>query len=173
MDWYVLFVQTGKEEMVQKSLRYLFDEATLSPFVPKRLLPERRNGKTEYITKALFPGYVFINATMDNSFYFRLKNIPGYYRVLSAGTHFSKVTAAEMAPITRLMGNKETIDISNIYLVNSRVVVKSGPLQGLEGLIRKVDSRRKRAKILLKVAGEPKIIDVGIEIIMKINDSFC
>ncbi|MCR4442389.1 MAG: antiterminator LoaP [Peptococcaceae bacterium] len=172
MEWYVLFVQTGKEEMVQKSLRYFFDESFLQPFVPKRLLPEKRLGKLEYTSKTLFPGYVFIKTNMDQSLYHKLKNVPGYYRVLGNGSQFSAVTDEEMAVINELTRHSETVDISRIYLINSRVVVKSGPLQGLEGIIHKVDPRKRRAKILLNLAGEPKIVDVGIEVITKTVNAY-
>lgn len=167
MEWYVLFVQTGKEEKVQKSLHYHFDHSVLNSLVPKRLVPEKRLGKIEYISKTLFPGYVFIKADMDKTLYYQLKNIPWYYRVLGQGSCFSKVTPEEMAPITKLTGENETINISKIYLINSEVVVQSGPLKGLEGIIKKVDPRKKRAKIQLNLIGEPRTIDLGIEVIMK------
>jgi len=172
MNWYVLFVQTGKEEMVQKSLRYFFDESRLQSFVPKRLLPEKRLGKLEYASKTLFPGYVFIRTRMDQALYYNLKNVPWYYRVLGNGSYFSAVAEEEMAVITELTRYSETVDISRIYLINSRVVVKSGPLQGLEGIIHKVDPRKRRAKILVSIAGEPKIVDVGVEVITKTVNSF-
>ena len=171
MDWCVLFVQTGKENMVQKKLNFLFGKYALSSYVPERLLPERRLGTIEYVSKIMFPGYVFIKAYQDKTLFNRLKDIPGCYRVLGNDSYFSRVPPEEMFLITKLAGDKEVIDISRIYIINSKVVVESGPLQGLEGIIKKIDPRKKRAKILLNIAEKPKTIDVGIEVISKVVNS--
>lgn len=55
--------------------------------------------------------------------------------------------------------------LSLIYFVNSKVVVESGPLMGIEGLIMTVDKRKMRAKIKVKFMGLAKEIDVGIEVL--------
>lgn len=40
MDWYALFVETGKEEYIQKWLRFYFDENILYAIIPKRRLED-------------------------------------------------------------------------------------------------------------------------------------
>jgi transcriptional antiterminator NusG len=70
-----------------------------------------------------------------------------------------------MACLRRLLGAGDVVDYSKVYLVNSRVIVKSGPLRGLEGLIKTVDKRKNRAKILMQFMGFTKEIDLGIEVL--------
>ena len=82
------------------------------------------------------------------------------------GQHFDQ---EEISPLLKLIGNGEIIDYSEIILENSRVLVKSGPLQGLENIIKKVDKRKNRAKIILNFIGTEKVIDVGIKVISKTN----
>jgi hypothetical protein len=48
-----------------------------------------------------------------------------------------------------------------IYIVH----VKDGPLKGLEGLIANVNMHTRRAKIKLNFMGEPRTIEVGIEML--------
>lgn len=43
--------------------------------------------------------------------------------------------------------------------------VQSGPLKGKEGIIKKVDKRKNRAKVQLNFLGREKTIDVGIEVL--------
>ncbi len=44
MKWYALFVESGKEETVQKFLRLQFDEQALYSIIPKKKVTERKAG---------------------------------------------------------------------------------------------------------------------------------
>lgn len=165
MDWYALFVTTGREEDVVERLRLYFKESELATLVPKRVLIEYKAGKKQRVIKKLFPGYVLVNTAMNPRVYYKLKNIPDLIRVLHYGEYYTRIPDEEMAEIRRLLGDRDIVDCSYVYLVNSRVVVKSGPLKGLEGLIKKFDRRKQRAKIVVNFMGTPKEIDLGIELL--------
>ena len=169
MDWYAIFVETGKEEYFQKWLRFYFPESTLHSIVPKRILRERKQGKSYQIVRTFFPGYVLVQTDMDISIYLKVKSIPKFIRILGDGIYYSKIKENEMLPILKLLGNNDVLDFSTIYMENSQVIVKSGPLQGMEGIICKVDKRKSRAKILLNFLNSEKIIDVAIEVLEKVN----
>jgi len=53
---------------------------------------------------------------------------------------------------------------------NDRICVKSGPLQGLEGFVVKVDKRKQRAKISLDFANENFVIDLAFNILEEKGD---
>jgi transcriptional antiterminator NusG len=167
MDWYALFVETGKEEYVQEWLKSYFNDKILRSIVPRRKLTERRGGKVYQVNKTLFPGYVLIHTEMSTVIYEKIRTIPKFIRILSTGICFSKIAEEEMLPLLRLIGDNGVLEYSKIYMENSKVIVKSGPLQGLEGIIDKVDNRKNRAKILLSFMNSTKIIDVGIEILLR------
>ena len=60
--------------------------------------------------------------------------------------------------------------LSKVYYNDeSRIVVLSGPLAGLEGNIVKVDRRKKRAKVKLDVYEDSFLIDLGFEVIEMAN----
>lgn len=123
----------------------------------------------------MFPGYVLIKTNMNTDIFHKIKKIPKCYRLVTngiyyskdKGTYYSKIDEEEMTPIIQLIGSGEIVDYSRVYLENSKVFVKSGPLQGMEGIIKKVDKHKNRAKILLSFMGTEKIIDVGVEILSK------
>ncbi|SFJ69869.1 antiterminator LoaP [Thermoflavimicrobium dichotomicum] len=176
MDWYALFVETGKEEIVQKLLRLYFDEHSLYSVIPKRRIPEKKSGRVRHTLKKMFPGYVFIKTNMNDDTFHKIKKIPkchylvnnGTYYSKENGTYYSKIDEEEMNPIIKLIGNGEIVDYSRVYVENSRVFVISGPLKGMEGIIKKIDKHKNRAKILLHFMGVERIIDVGIEILSKL-----
>jgi transcriptional antiterminator NusG len=170
MEWYSLFVITGQEENVAEWLQLFFPEQRVRILIPKRKLVERRQGKCQSVLKKLFPGYVFINIEMDSTTYYRIKKVPNVIRILNSGQErYTRVFQEEINFIQRLLGEGDTVEYSFVYLENSQIVVKSGPLKGLEGLIKSVDRRKKRAKVLIPFMGLEKEIDVGIEMIDKVN----
>ncbi|HZG81293.1 MAG TPA: antiterminator LoaP [Brevibacillus sp.] len=176
MDWYALFVETGKEEQVQQCLRRFFNESTLYALVPKRLVPEKKSGNIRYIRKIMFPGYVIIRTLMDPEVYLKLKNIPKvYYLLKTARLHdhsefCTKIQPDEISLLAKLMGGDEILGISEIYLEGSSISVTTGPLQGMEGLIKKIDRRKKRAKIIIPFLGRDIQFEVGIEILRSVQN---
>lgn len=170
MNWYALFVTTGKEEYVVDWLKTYFPKSEVTTLIPKRKLYERRQGKVYQVLKKMFPGYVLLNMEIDKKIYYILKKIPNLIRILSSGDYYTRIPLEEIANLRRLLGNTDVVDCSQVYLKNSRVLVKSGPLKGREGLIKAVDRRKFRAKIELQFMGLPKEIDVGIEVLDPISD---
>lgn len=169
MDWYVLFVKTGKEEIVKSWLDLQFSSESMYCIVPKRKLREKREGKYHHVLRTIFPGYVFTRLDMDIHKYKSLLKIPGIIKVLNNGTYYSKVDESEISVILRLLGEGEVIDYSKIYTEGSKIFIKDGPLYGMEGVIKRVDKHKSRARVLLKLLGEERYIDVGIELLYKLN----
>ncbi len=168
MEWYVTFVETGKEEEVQKWLDHYFDKETQRNMVPKRRLIEKKGGKPYPVIKKLFPGYVFICTDMDLEKYKIIKSIPNLIRFLSTGAYYSPIDYSEMSVILRLVGD-DIIGYSKVFAENSKILVKEGCLYGMEGIIKKVDKHKNRAKIQLDFMGEQRIVDVGVEIVYKLD----
>jgi transcription termination/antitermination protein NusG len=169
MDWYSLFVITGKEEYVSEWLKICFSDLEVATLIPKRRLIERKQGKKQQVLKKMFPGYVFMNTEMDLTKYYILKKIPNIIRILNSGEYYTRIPQEEMTCILHLLVGGDVVDLSKIYLVNSKVMVKSGPLEGMEGLITAVDRRKMRAKIVVPFMGLTREIDVGIEVLDKFS----
>lgn len=182
MSWYALFVKTGQEEFVKHLIKKHFDELTMEVMVPKRKIRERRQGKFNEVSKVVFPGYVFLNTHMNIDLYYKLKKIPKCFRLLNSYRYgidymsgevsrnketsvFSPIEEKEITPILQLLKKTEEIGFSQIYAENSEIKVISGPLKGLEGIIKKIDRRKNRAKIALHFMGTVRLVDVGIEVL--------
>lgn len=169
MEWYVLFVKSSKEEEVQKWLDFHFDMETLRSLIPKRRLAQKKAGKSFSIIKPLFPGYVFVCTSMDLNKYKIIKGIPELMRILNYGTYYSSIENDEMATILKLVGCDSVIDYSKVFIENSRAIVIDGPLYGMESIIKKINKHTNRAKVQLNFMGELRYLDVGVEILYKID----
>ncbi|MCY8910319.1 transcription antiterminator [Bacillus atrophaeus] len=179
MEWYALFVETGKEEVVQQNLKLIFDKTLLDIVIPKRKIPEKKDGKVNHVIRIIFPGYVLVKTKMTARIYHKIKKIPNVCILVNRGVYYSKdynenftkIDEGEIKPLLKLLSKDDIIDYSKVYIEKSKVLVKCGPLKGNEAIIKRVDKRKNRAKILLNFLGKENTIDVGIEVLSKSNTS--
>ncbi|MEC0090217.1 antiterminator LoaP [Paenibacillus macquariensis] len=180
MRWYGIFVQSGKEEEVKINIYQRLGTSKVLCCVPKRKIPEKKNGIICDAIKTIFPGYVFIQTDMDNEKYYKIKSIPEIIKILnyrnkrdiSRGNNrfneegnFKYIPDIEMENIIKIINENDIVEYSNILFRNDKVLVISGPLKGMEGNIQRIDKHKKRAKLSLEFMGSQKLIDIGIEII--------
>ncbi len=165
MSWYALFVTTGKEELVQKWFSIYFSDSVLVSLIPRRRITERKGGMENSVIRKLFPGYILFRTNMNTGIYYKLKSIPGVIQILRTGEYFTEIVEEEMYYILRLLDSDGVVDYSKIYIHNSKVIIKSGPLKGLEGLVISIDKRKNRVRIMMNFMGFPKKIDLGVEVL--------
>lgn len=165
VQWYALFVKTGKEEDMRKYLETLLPDINMKILIPKRKLQERRKGKVYEVIKTLLPGYVLVKTEMDVDFYYRLKKLPGLLKILRDESEPLPIPEHEIAVILALTNQGDVIDFSEIYKEGDRIKVARGPMKGLEGIIESYDHRKKRLKIRLEILGQVKKVDIGAEFV--------
>lgn len=189
MDWYVLVVETGKEDLVRTMILKYLKKQPIHAIVPKRKLQERRLGQSYEVCRTMFPGYVFVKTEMNVKTYYDFKRLPKCYRLLNRFNNndnhnnvgeedkgenikycpenflFSKIDVEEISLILQLIGNDELIEYSTLHVENAKVIVHDGPLKGMEGIIKKIDKRKKRARIVMDIMGSKRYLDVGINIL--------
>ena len=163
-QWYALFVQTGEEDNVKERLMYRLGEQ-YAVVVPKRKLKERKNGKWTYNTRIMLPGYVLLNGYIDGNTYYRLKGIPGLYKLLRSGNDITAIHDTEMKVLSRLICNSEVIGFSEILMVDGEVKVVDGPLVEMEGRIVSINHRKGRAKVCFDFLGETRLVELGVEML--------
>ncbi|ADD02003.1 NusG antitermination factor [Thermoanaerobacter mathranii subsp. mathranii str. A3] len=162
--WYVIFTRGGFENKVKDIIQNCFKEE-VKLLVPKRKIIERVKGQPVEKIKLLFPGYVFVNAEMSDELYYKMSEVLKRGVFLKEGKRPAFVREEEMKIILSLIKNSDLIDVSKGIMEGERVKIIEGPLKGYEGLIKKIDKRKKRAKVMLSIAGELKSVDLAIEVI--------
>lgn len=163
-QWHSVFVVTGTEEKAKERIKYRLQDG-FTVVVPRRKLRIRRGGVWRVEKRPLFPGYVLINGEIDTETYYRLKNIPDVLKLLMTGSQPARIDPDEMAILSKLMCNSEEIGFSEILVENGIVRVVDGPLYSLEGIIKSIDHRKQRAKVILNFLGEERTVDLGISIL--------
>lgn len=158
MKWYVLQVMTGAELDCRR-------HASASGFravVPTRIIPELRNGRWSEREIVMLPGYVFVRCLGTVEHYYRLSSIPETIRILPGNGSYRPVPEDQMRWILELANAGEPWGISTASNREGRLKILTGPLVGREHLVLNWDKRRRRAKILIRVLDERRMIDVGL-----------
>ena len=81
----------------------------------------------------------------------------------------SKIRLEEIANIVYMLDEEGVIGISDIYVENDRIIVTKGPLMNYDGLVKKVDRRNHRVKVLFMFNGESHFIDISVNLIEKFH----
>jgi transcriptional antiterminator NusG len=164
-QWHAVFVMTGDEDSVRQRIAYAMREKAIEVVVPKRMIHERRNGQWHERIRPLFPGYILLKGHIDTELYYILKSIPGIVRILKDNQGLYKIQPEEIEVISRLMCNGELIGTSYAFQDGDSIIIKEGPLYGLEGLITAIDRRKGRAKVKLSILGDERTVDLSIKLI--------
>lgn len=147
--------------------------------MPKRKVPEKKNGRIVEVIKIMFPGYLFIKVKMNADVYHKIKLIPYVVNVLSyrnkkdiminknaSEVDIKNIPDEEMMIILRMINKKDVVEFSKIVKMENRLRIISGPLKGLEDKIKKIDRHKHRIKLSLDFMGSNRFIDLGADIII-------
>ena len=176
--WYVLFVQTGREEEI---INLLKKESThdqyFKPFLFKTVHVFRRQGKKSLFHKTCFPGYIFIESNeVPDEFISRTLSVvyplKYVYKILHYGDN--KVDAAmhenERAALSTLFGKEYCADISQGFKSNDCIKIISGPLVDYESKILKFNRSRQEAVVSVNMFGKPIEVLMGLDILKNKDD---
>ncbi|MBN1412874.1 MAG: antiterminator LoaP [Spirochaetales bacterium] len=165
MRYYVIQVQTQQEDKFLAQARVLEPGFGVNFYLPRRSLRIRKKGIWRETLATIFPGYLFLYTDQVPDFlYWEIKQIPGFLRFLKSNQNIVPLEGKDKDILSHFLSFGEVVSKSEVYFdVNRKMVVKKGPLKGLEGLIVKVDRRKKRVKLRLVMYEESFLVDFGYE----------
>ena len=134
--WHVLWTSSHCEDLVFDQLK----EKNLHPFLPKVDVWSVRAGRRRLVAAPMFPGYLFLNDRLDKARYVEVRKARGLVRLLGEGwDRPAEVPEAEIESIRRL-ATSGAPSFAHPYLrAGRRARIVSGPLAGVEGILKRVD----------------------------------
>lgn len=170
-EWHALFVLTGDEDNVKERLNFRFKNK-YRLVVPKRRLRERRFGVWNEVLRPLFPGYVLIQGSIPHEEYSKFYHVPGLLKVMKSGYDMVEICSDEIEFIARLIDGGDIIGYSDVFVEGEYVKIISGPLMNMEGYIKSIDVRKRRAKVCINFLNEESVVDLGIRLISHIGGDY-
>lgn len=170
MDWYVLKTLAGKEDAV-----FTYFKRSLAEFkiiYPKRRIGWRKNGRVISIIRPLFEGYLFVSTdeieVLDSLL--RRHSLGIAWLIRNRGI-LSAIYPDEKQIIEKLMNSGGIVEASEIQLVGNRIEVVTGPLVGLEHVIKKFSGKNRRIITEFSILGESREVEFEGNIIK--SEKYC
>ena len=168
--WYVMQVRTGTEENIRCQCQRLISSEILHRcFIPYYQQKKRFQGEWHIQEKILFPGYVFLIAENLENLTDGLRNVTGMTKLLGTGDEIIPLSQNEIDLLLKLGKEEQVVTMSTGIIENDNVRILAGPLQNMEGYIRKIDRHKRKAWISAEMFGRSVDVEVGLEIISKVT----
>jgi len=172
MTFYVIQVRSQKMGQYLDVAKKQLNDSMVKILWPRRNLKIRRKGKWTAELSPIFPGYLFLETeTITPDVYNICRRIPGFIRFLKDNRHITPLSGRDKEIVIHFLKLGEVVGSSlAAFDEKQKVRIISGPLQGLEGCIVKVNKRKKRIKLKLELYENPFYIDFSFESIEKIKE---
>lgn len=159
--WYLIHCQPRKERYAAHALKSLLD---LAIFLPE--YKTRSRGETR--TTPFFPGYIFVQADLQQVPISRINATPGVIRLVAFGDDPQPVPIEVISMIDERLSR---VDQAAQPLQPGDIVhiKQKGPLQDLEMVFVGPVTSSRRVAVLLNLLGRLKEIYVDIELLEKVS----
>lgn len=173
-NWYVMSVWTGKKNFLIKNIRTYNMENSInnvSPFVPMRETFFKRSINIKTETSILFPGYLFIETSMNVcDFINYIRNLRRTLNNSMTVLHYGDsgeiaIRQEEQLVLMKLMNHEWCVKTSLGFKENNIVTITDGPLVGYEGKIKKIDRHKMNALLEVDIIGKKSLIELGLHVI--------
>lgn len=167
--WYVVQVRSGTEHNIRIQCNKKIPDTIMERcFIPYYEEKKKQNGTWNTLQKVLFPGYIFMITEDVEKLFFHLKTIEGMTKLIGTGQDIIPLKEEEVTFLKRFGGEEQIVSMSEGIIEGTQVIITSGPLMGMEGLIQKIDRHKRKAWLDLELFGRMQQVEVGLEITRKV-----
>ena len=167
--WYVVQVRSGTEHNIRIQCNKKIPDTIMERcFIPYYEEKKKQNGTWNTLQKVLFPGYLFMITEDVEKLFFHLKTIEGMTKLIGTGQDIIPLKEEEITFLQRFGGEDQIVSMSEGIIEGTQVIITSGPLMGMEGLIKKIDRHKRKAWLDLEMFGRMQQVEVGLEITRKV-----
>ncbi len=136
-------------------------------FYPEIENKKKFHGKWHVVKKKMFPGYIFIETDDVEKLWCNLRDVPKLTKLIGAGTYPIALSPDEVSFLTKTTGDDHVAEVSVGFIEGDKLVVTEGPLQGQEGLVKKIDRHKRQALLEIDMFGRPVSMTMGLEVVEK------
>jgi transcription antitermination factor NusG len=152
-SWYALYTCPRHEKRVAAQI----EQRRISCFLPLYRSVRRWKDRRKELELALFPSYVFVQIVPQNRL--EVLKVPGVVRLVTFNGQPSALPEAEIESLRRGLAGHVRMAPHPYLQAGRRVRVKSGPMAGLEGIL-----RRRKDGVRLVVSIEMLARAVAVEV---------
>ena len=155
--WYAIWTRSHCEHSVTQQLA----AKGFDVFLPEMDVWSRRAGRSRLIRVPMFTGYLFVHAAVDKHRYVELSNARGLVRILGDGwNRLAAIPDADIDAIQRVVSARVPVMPHAHLTSGDRVVVTTGPLATVTGILVKHRPDRGRLVVSVDLLGRSVAVEV-------------
>lgn len=167
-DWYAIQILSGQDHITQEYCRSVLSKDLLPEvFCPELKYHKKYHGAWHEERKLLFPGYLFVVTKQVDELKDALHQIPKLTKVLGTDNTPVALSEKEVAFLKHFLNSDYEVDISEGILVGDQLIIQSGPLKGMEGIVKRIDRHKRIAVIETDMFHRKIEMTVGLEVVEK------
>ncbi len=167
LKWYVIRTFSGHENKVKNFLEVeLEDNEYLRARIAEILVPtekvfEVKDGKKRTKIKNYFPGYLLIQADLDNKVIDFIVNTPSVMNFLGTKNHPNPLQPDEVKRIIGMVKQDENVERAEmVFRTNDFVKIIDGPFKNFSGLVDGVNEEKMKIKVMVSIFGRKTPIEI-------------
>ncbi len=166
--WYVLKVQSSREDTIRDALERRVKIQGLQRFfgrivVPTEKITEIRNNKKRTVERKTYPGYIMVEMELNEKTWFTVRETPGVGDFVGAHGTPTKMTSTEVNQMLNEQEQSSTAEAPKVKIDfehGDRVKIKDGPFENFEGSVEEVIEARGLVKVMLIIFNRPTPVDL-------------
>lgn len=167
LRWYVVQAYSGFESQVKRSLeervrRFGMEDKFGQILVPTEEVVEMREGQKRKSERKFFPGYVLVQAEMDDETWHLIKDVPKVLGFLGAsGDKPTPISEKEVDVILRRMQEgAEKPRPKILFEPGEAVRVIDGPFNDFNGTVEEVNYDKNRLLVAVQIFGRATPVEL-------------
>ena len=167
MDWYILKVQSNREDSIRETLQRRIamqgmDQWFGEVVVPKEQVTEFKSGKKRIVQKKLYPGYILVNMILSDETWFLVRETGGIGDFTGSGGKPSPMLPQDVAKLLNKGEEKaeETPKLKINFKKGDRVTINEGTFENFEGEVEQIDEANGRVTVMLSIFGRSTPVDI-------------
>jgi len=160
MEWYILKVQSNREESIREGLLRRVAIAGLDSFfgdviVPTEKVTEFKGGKKRVIKRKLYPGYLVVHMEINDDTWFLVRETPGIGDFTGAAGRPSVMLPHEVQRIVAKAEEKseKAPKLKIGFNEGERVKIKEGTFENFEGEVESIDQTNGQVTVMINIFG--------------------
>jgi transcription termination/antitermination protein NusG len=167
MDWYILKVQSNREESIREGLLRRVAIANLGYYfgeviVPTEKVTEFKGGKKKVIKRKLYPGYLVVHMEINDDTWFLVRETPGIGDFTGAAGRPSPMLPHEVDRIVAKQEEKseKAPRLKIAFREGERVKIKEGTFENFEGEVESIDETNGRVTVMINIFGRSTPVEL-------------
>jgi len=158
MEWYILKVQTNREESIREGLLRRAAIAGLDHYfgeiiIPTEKVTEFKGGKKRITSRKLYPGYLVVQMELNDDTWFLVRETPGIGDFTGAIGRPSPLPPHE---VNRILAKKEERpgELPKLkigFQLGDRVKITEGTFENFEGEVSSIDETNGRVTVMISI----------------------